>query len=43
MINMCRAFLSPWFERGGMEPADDDDMPVFVGRFNLGAISLVRN
>lgn len=36
MINMCRAFLSPWFERGGMEPADDDDMPVFVGRFNLG-------
>lgn len=37
---MCRAFLSPWFERGGMEPADDDDMPVFVGRFNLGAISL---
>ena len=20
----CRAFLSPWYERGGMEPADDD-------------------
>ncbi|MDD6213148.1 MAG: anaerobic ribonucleoside-triphosphate reductase [Clostridiales bacterium] len=36
----CRAFLSPWFERGGMEPADEDDKPVFVGRFNIGAISL---
>ena len=36
----CRAFLSPWFERGGMEPADDDDKPVFVGRFNIGAVSL---
>ena len=36
----CRAFLSPWFERGGMEPADEQDQPVFVGRFNIGAISL---
>ena len=36
----CRAFLSPWFERGGMHPADDDDKPVFVGRFNIGAVSL---
>ncbi|MCR4923960.1 MAG: anaerobic ribonucleoside-triphosphate reductase [Lachnospiraceae bacterium] len=36
----CRAFLSPWYERGGMHPADDDDMPVFVGRFNVGAVSL---
>lgn len=36
----CRAFLSPWFERGGMSPADEDDTPVFVGRFNIGAISL---
>ena len=36
----CRAFLSPWFERGGMEPADSEDEPVFVGRFNIGAISL---
>lgn len=36
----CRASLSPWFERGGMEPADNTDEPVFVGRFNLGAISL---
>lgn len=36
----CRAFLSPWFERGGKEPADENDKPVFVGRFNIGAISL---
>ncbi|MBR5319131.1 MAG: anaerobic ribonucleoside-triphosphate reductase [Peptococcaceae bacterium] len=36
----CRAFLSPWYERGGMHPADEDDQPVFVGRFNIGAISL---
>lgn len=36
----CRAFLSPWYERGGMNPADEDDVPVFVGRFNIGAISL---
>ena len=36
----CRAFLSPWYERGGMHPADDQDTPVFVGRFNIGAISL---
>lgn len=36
----CRASLSPWYERGGMTPADSDDVPVFVGRFNIGAISL---
>ena len=36
----CRAFLSPWYERGGMEPADENDVPVFTGRFNIGAISL---
>ncbi len=36
----CRAFLSPWYERGGMHPADDQDSPVFVGRFNVGAVSL---
>lgn len=36
----CRAFLSPWYERGGMNPADDKDKPVFVGRFNIGAVSL---
>lgn len=36
----CRAFLSPWYERGGMHPADENDKPVFVGRFNIGAVSL---
>ena len=36
----CRAFLSPWYERGGMTPADEEDKPVFVGRFNVGAVSL---
>ena len=36
----CRAFLSPWYVRGGMHPADDKDEPVFVGRFNIGVVSL---
>lgn len=36
----CRAVLSPWYERGGKKPADDSDSPVFIGRFNCGAISL---
>ncbi len=36
----CRAFLSPWYERGGMSPADEKDEPVFVGRFNIGVVSL---
>ncbi len=36
----CRAFLSPWYEEGGMYPADENDKPVFVGRFNIGAVSL---
>lgn len=36
----CRAFLSPWYERGGIHKADENDKPVFVGRFNIGAISL---
>ena len=36
----CRAMLSPWYERGGMHPMDEDDKPVFEGRFNMGVISL---
>lgn len=36
----CRAFLSPWYEKGGAEPLDEQDEPVFVGRFNIGAVSL---
>ena len=35
----CRAFLSPWYEQGGMHPAFDGDEPVFVGRFNIGVVS----
>lgn len=36
----CRASLSPWYERGGMHPVDENDKPVFEGRCNLGAITL---
>ena len=36
----CRAFLSPWYERGGIEPADENDEPVYIGRFNIGVVSL---
>lgn len=36
----CRAFLSPWYERGGIAPADENDRPVFKGRFNIGVVSL---
>lgn len=36
----CRAFLSPYYERGGFEPADENDKPIFEGRFNIGVFSL---
>lgn len=36
----CRAFLTKWFERGGEEPEDENDVPIFIGRFNFGVISL---
>lgn len=36
----CRAYLSLWFEKGGMTPADESDKPIVIGRFNLGAVSL---
>ncbi len=36
----CRAFLSPWYEKGGMNPAYENDKPVFEGRCNLGVVSL---
>ena len=39
-INMCRAFLSPWYEKGGMHPLDENDVPIFEGRCNLGVVSL---
>lgn len=36
----CRAFLSPWYEKGGMKPANENDKAIFEGRFNLGVVSL---
>lgn len=36
----CRAYLSAYYERGGFKPADEDDKPVFTGRWNGGAISM---
>lgn len=36
----CRAFLSPWYEKGGMYPKDENDKPIFEGRCNLGVVSL---
>ena len=36
----CRAFLSPWYERGGMNPMDENDKAIFEGRCNLGVVSL---
>lgn len=36
----CRASLSPYYEQGGFYPKNDNDKPIFVGRFNCGAISL---
>ena len=36
----CRAYLSPYYERGEPVPADENDKPAFHGRFNGGAISL---
>ena len=36
----CRAFLSPWYEQGGMYPKNENDKPIFVSRFNIGAITL---
>lgn len=40
IMHNCRATLPLWFERGGFEPADENDSPIFEGRFNMGAISL---
>jgi anaerobic ribonucleoside-triphosphate reductase len=36
----CRAFLSPWYKEGGLKPKNEEDTPVFVGRFNIGVVSL---
>lgn len=36
----CRATLAPWYVRGGFQPADENDYPIFEGRMNMGAISI---
>ncbi len=36
----CRAFLTEWFREGKTKPKDENDEPVFIGRFNFGVISL---
>ena len=36
----CRASLATWYRDGGMHPKDDDDVPIYTGRFNMGAIAL---
>ncbi len=36
----CRAYLSPLYKSGNLTPVDENDTPVFTGRFNGGAISL---
>ena len=36
----CRAFLSPYYRKGGINPIDENDKPVFTGRANIGAITL---
>lgn len=36
----CRAFLSPYYLEGGIKKAHEHDKPYYVGRFNIGAISL---
>lgn len=36
----CRAYLSPYYKEGGQEPINENDKPIFTGRWNGGAISL---
>lgn len=36
----CRAFLSPYYKKGGMYPLNNEDEMITLGRFNLGAITL---
>lgn len=37
---MCRAYLSPIYTSGKLQPINDNDKPIFHGRFNGGAVSL---
>ena len=36
----CRAFLSPYYKKGGVKPLDETDEPIFIGRANCGAVSI---
>lgn len=36
----CRAYLSPWYTKGGINPLDETDVPIFIGRANCGAVTL---
>lgn len=36
----CRAYLAPIYASGKLQPIDDQDKPIFHGRFNGGAVSL---
>lgn len=36
----CRAFLSPYYRKGGINKLDDSDIPYYTSRFNIGAITL---
>ena len=36
----CRSFLSPYFIKGGYEPFDANDTPIYEGRFNIGVVSI---
>lgn len=36
----CRAYLAPYYASGKLKPVDENDRPVFHGRFNGGAVSL---
>lgn len=36
----CRATLAAWYRDGGQCPKDDNDVPIYTGRFNMGAIAL---
>ena len=36
----CRAYLSPYYAKGGVNPLDETDYPIFTGRANCGAVTL---
>lgn len=40
IYHLCRAFLSPYYRKGGVNPIDENDKPIFTGRANIGAITL---